>query len=196
MTKFQANNALGKHALDYHDGKEITLDMWVTSTHNDPLTRQIQEGVAIVMGARHKRDSELSHLQMNSKAEYLEDAIPQIRQSEETLISCRATNVFLKRLEMNCLNCVNGLITPLNSHFAATVLINSIIKATIPLWDEYVFRFYCSAHLIIHSLQASTVTIHVRSELMRTLWVERSMYSVFTLCSVHLSFQFIVLLYV
>ena len=79
VTKLQANKALGKHALDYHGGKRITLDMWVTSTHNDPLTRQIQEGVFIVTWMRHKRDSELSHLQMNSKAEYLHGAVPQTR---------------------------------------------------------------------------------------------------------------------
>ena len=77
VTKLQANNALGKHAIDYHGGKQITLNMWVTSTHNDPLTRQIQEGVSIVTGVRHKRDSELPHLQMNSKAEYLQGAVPQ-----------------------------------------------------------------------------------------------------------------------
>ena len=75
----QANNALGKHALEYHDGREITLDMWVTSIHKDPLTRQIQEGVSIVAGGKHKRDSELPHLLLNSKTEYLQGVVPQTR---------------------------------------------------------------------------------------------------------------------
>ena len=56
VTKLQANNVLEKHAIDYHGEKQITLDMWVTSTHNDQLTRQIQEGVSIVTSVRHKRD--------------------------------------------------------------------------------------------------------------------------------------------
>ena len=60
VTKLQANNALGKYVLDYHGGKEITLDMWVTSTHNNPLTRQIQKGVSIVTGVRHKCDRIIS----------------------------------------------------------------------------------------------------------------------------------------
>ena len=79
VKKLQTNNALRKHALEYHDGREITLDMWVTSIHKDPLTRQIQEGVSIVAGEKHKRDSELPHLLLNSKTEYLQGVVPQTR---------------------------------------------------------------------------------------------------------------------
>jgi len=47
--KRQTNNAL------------VDFDMWLTSTHNDPLTRQIQEGVNIVMGEHrdYKKDAGL-----------------------------------------------------------------------------------------------------------------------------------------
>ena len=46
--KRQTNNALGKHVADYHGGdRQVTFDMWITSTHKDPLTRQVQEGVNI-----------------------------------------------------------------------------------------------------------------------------------------------------
>ena len=76
---------------------------------------------------------------------------PRPEQSEEALISCWATNVFLKQLEMNCLNFVNGLITPLNSHFCSSSTHQFNYQSHHSLWDEYVFRFYCSAHLIIHS---------------------------------------------
>ncbi|KAL9961900.1 hypothetical protein ACROYT_G030935 [Oculina patagonica] len=41
--KRQTNNALGKHVIDYHSGRQVTFDMWITSTHKEryPLTRQV-----------------------------------------------------------------------------------------------------------------------------------------------------------
>ncbi|KAL9971074.1 hypothetical protein ACROYT_G023559 [Oculina patagonica] len=75
--KRQTNNALGKHVIDYHNGRQVTFDMWITCTHKDPLTRQVQEGVNIVTGL--PKYSGMEQLQMNSKLEYLQGAVPQTR---------------------------------------------------------------------------------------------------------------------
>ena len=92
---------------------------------------------------------------------------PGHEQSEEALISCRATNVFLKRMEMNCLNCVNGLITPLNSHFCSNSTYQFNYQSHHFLSaDEYVFKFYCSAHLFIHSFAVNNrdTSLQIRTD--------------------------------
>ena len=113
VTKLQANNALGKYALEYHDGREITLDMWVTSIHKDPLTRQIQEGVSIVAGEKHKRDSELPHLLLNSKTEYLQGVVPQTRTTRGSI----SWSVINQLLSNNCIFESNFCIFESNFYF-------------------------------------------------------------------------------
>ena len=73
--------------------------MRVTSIHKDPLTRQIQEGVSIVAGKTHKRDSELSHLLLNSKTEYLQGVVPQTRTTRGSI----GWSVINQLLTNNCI---------------------------------------------------------------------------------------------
>ena len=74
--KQQTNNALGKHG-------QVDWDVWITSTHRDPLTWQVQEGVNIV--TEPPEHSGMEVLQMNSKLEYLQGVVPQTRTQRGTV---------------------------------------------------------------------------------------------------------------
>ena len=58
-------------------------DMWITSTHKDLLTRQVQEGVNIV--TEPPKHSGMEVLHMISRLEYLQGAVPRSRTQRGTV---------------------------------------------------------------------------------------------------------------
>ena len=66
-------NAMVRHASLYHQGKEneVEFTMSVESTHMDPLTKQLREGVMII--------SNQQDILLNSKQEFLQGAVPSTR---------------------------------------------------------------------------------------------------------------------
>lgn len=81
IAKKRMTNALAKHNKEYHGDRDINYDMTVTSVHQDPLSRQIQEGVNIANGgcAGRKHNDNMTKLLLNSKLEYLQGVVPQTR---------------------------------------------------------------------------------------------------------------------
>ena len=71
--KVDKTNAMVRHTALYHQGREDDVDysMSVVSTHRDPLTRQLREGVAIVANQQD--------ILLNSKQEFLQGAVPSTR---------------------------------------------------------------------------------------------------------------------
>ena len=65
------NSALWRHSLLYHQGRKVEYTMSVASTHIDPLSRKIREGVAII--------SKEQRILLNSKQEFLQGAVPSTR---------------------------------------------------------------------------------------------------------------------
>ena len=65
------SNALWRHSQLYHQGREVDYSMSVASTHRDPLSRQIREGVAII--------SNQQEILLNSKQEFRQGAVPSTR---------------------------------------------------------------------------------------------------------------------
>ena len=62
-----------RHASLYHHGRkdEVDFSMSVESTHRDPLTKQLREGVAIIANQQD--------ILLNSKQEFLQGAVPSTR---------------------------------------------------------------------------------------------------------------------
>jgi hypothetical protein len=73
MEKKVKTNAMVRHASLYHHGREDEVDfsMSVESTHKDPLTKQLREGVAIIANQQD--------ILLNSKQEFMQGAVPSTR---------------------------------------------------------------------------------------------------------------------
>ena len=73
LDKKSKTNAMVRHASLYHQGKEneVEFTMSVESTHMDPLTKQLREGVMII--------SNQQDILLNSKQEFLQGAVPSTR---------------------------------------------------------------------------------------------------------------------
>ena len=73
MEKKVKTNAMVRHASLYHQGREEEVDfsMSVMSTHMDPHTKQLREGVMII--------SNQQDILLNSKQEFLQGAVPSTR---------------------------------------------------------------------------------------------------------------------
>ena len=71
LEKKSIKNALWRHCVLYHEGKQVDFSMSVTSIHSEAYIRKLREGTVIISGEQD--------ILLNSKQEFLQGAVPSTR---------------------------------------------------------------------------------------------------------------------
>ena len=71
MKAMRQTNAMVRHNILYHLGRQVDYQMSVVSLHSDPISRLCREGVDIIASGQD--------ILLNSKEEFLQGAVPSTR---------------------------------------------------------------------------------------------------------------------